>query len=51
MLAAWQTRESAPGREVDPDLDALIAPGEGITLGAADGDEPAALAAAGGVRR
>lgn len=51
VLAAWQTRESEPGREVDPDRGALIAPGEGITLGAAGGDGPAALAAAGGVRQ
>ena len=51
VLAAWQTRESAPGLEVDPDLGALIAPGEGITLGAAGGDGPAAFAAAGGVGR
>ena len=50
VLAAWRTRESAQ-EEIDPDRGALIAPGEGITLGAAGDGDHAALAAAGGVRR
>lgn len=28
ILAAWQTRERAPGQTLDPEVDALITPGE-----------------------
>ncbi len=41
VLATWRTREAAPGRDLDPELGALIAPGDGITLGASGSEEPA----------
>ncbi len=46
VLAAWETRETAGGAPVDPDLGALIAPGEGITLGGRPDPERAAPGAA-----